>query len=195
MSNIEIVRLSPADTQAISYIDHLSGKNGHCVGFLPLVAYQDALARARITMLFENGQPGGYLIHGPPKRRMKIYQVCIEEELRRIEFGTALVNDLRDMAIAAKSHEISLHCAEDLEANSFWRALGFLHTGRRMKRKDLSRWQNRYLQDLPEKALANERMAAKILQVGANPLARLLARGNIQIGTTVLRAKGVHVDD
>lgn len=178
---IEIVPAQPGDLQALKFLDSLSRKNGHCVGFLPLIAYMEALNQDRVTLLFYNEEPAGYLIRGPLKECTKIYQLVIAEELRRIENGTSLLEHLRKQALAVDAYEISLHCAEDLEANKFWQTLGFQQIGRRLKDRSGRRWQNRYRQDLPAKQLAILRKAARIDDRNLRPLARLMLKGKLDI--------------
>jgi len=177
----ELCPAQPGDLQVLKFLDALSKKNGHCVGFLPLIAYEEALNLGRVTLLFYNDEPAGYMIRGPVKECTKIYQLVIAEELRRIENGTTLLDNLRQKAVAGKAYEISLHCAEDLEANRFWQALGFQKVGQRLKDKTGRRWQNHYRQDLPEKQLALLRKDARIRDRNLAPLARLMLKGKLDV--------------
>lgn len=184
----EIVQATPGDVQALKFLDHLSRKNGHCVGFLPLVAYMQALDNGRVSLLFYNDEPAGYMIRGPIKKTTKIYQLVVAEELRRIENGTALLDRLRRQATAESAHEITLHCAEDLDANYFWRQLGFEQIGRRLKDRTGKRWQNRYRQNLPEKQLAQIRQKARITDRNLAPLARLMLKGKLDVAALLENA-------
>ena len=180
---IEIAEAVAGDRLAIDFMDDLARKNGHCVGFLPRVAYDQAVQKQRVKVLFVNNAPAGYVIHGPFKTTTKIYQLVIAEDLRRIEYGTALVDAVRKGANGAQAEELSLHCASDLEANTFWQALGFELAGERWKDKSRRRWQNRYSQILPGLALRLLRQKAIVDQKRLGNLARLLKGNNITLGS------------
>lgn len=182
-----ITRATPADRWALKFIDALAAKNGHALGFLPLAAYDDALTRQRVLLFFDNDEPAGYLIHGPPKTTAKIYQVCIADDSRRFEHGSALVNALRNHFNTHSVHHISLHCAEDLEANAFWKAIGFHHAGRRLKRKDGSRWQNRYEWTSPNEQLFRLNQQRALTDAQKTSLGKLLLKGKVNLAEIIHR--------
>lgn len=180
---IDIVAAPPGDKNALKFLDALSKRNGYCVGFLPLIAYEQAIDKDRVTLLFYNDQPAGYLIRGPVKETTKIYQLVIAEDLRRIVNGTALLNHLITQANAGRAHQITLHCAEDLEANLFWQSLGLQRIGKRLKDKTGKRWQIRYRLELPEKQLAFLRTHSRLDERALNPLHRILSKGGVNLGS------------
>lgn len=116
------------------YAAHLADRNSHALGFLPRTAYERAAEKHQLAAAWENDELCGYLLHGWKGPRLKIYQACIQYDSRRIEHGTDLVRGLIQIANDANMHRLSLWCAEDLDANAFWAALGFSHTATRVKR-------------------------------------------------------------
>jgi len=51
----------------------------------------------------------------------KIYQVAVQDDARRLEIGTALVDAVTDV----NGWLLSLRCRENLPAIQFWQDLGF----------------------------------------------------------------------
>lgn len=181
---------APKDAPSVArFIDYLQAKDRNALGFLPFIALQQAVDLGRVFLCLENDEPAGYVIHGPAKTHGKIYQVCVADDARRIEHGTALVEAVRSVMIAGKAHDLTLHCAEDLTANTFWRALGFAHTGQRCKRQDRRRMQNRYQIELPQKALDAMMMRKQLEADGLTNLRRLLMKGDIRHGGVSFKRK------
>lgn len=173
----------------VKFLDHLQSENRHALGFLPFEAMRQAIELQRVFLCFENGDPAGYVIHGPPKRHGKIYQVCVAEDSRRVEHGTALVEAVRAVMNAKTAHTLTLHCAQDLPANTFWGELGFTKIGERCKRKDGSRLQNRYQEVLPGKALHARLFREQLDRDGLTRLRELLIKGNVSLAGTPFRRK------
>lgn len=103
----------------------------------------------RLLFQFENNDPCGFLLLGPPKKTWRIYQTCVQPDARRIEHATTLIDTIKRRAHAANVHQIELWCAADLEANQFWQAVGFQPTTTRHKRKEKNRLQQGYRLELP----------------------------------------------
>lgn len=177
-----IVPAPPDASSVAKFIDDLQSKDRNALGFLPFIALQQAVGLGRVFLCLENDEPAGYVIHGPPKQHGKIYQVCVANDARRIEHGTALVEAVRQVMIAGKAHDLTLHCAEDLSANKFWLELGFEKTGERCKRQDRRRMQNRYQIDLPQKTIDAMLLRKQLEQDGLTNLKRLLMKGDIRHG-------------
>ena len=182
----------PAPPDAVSFVkflDHLQSKNKHALGFLPFEALRQAISLGRVFLAYENDQPAGYVIHGQPRQQAKIFQVVIEDDARRFEHGTALIEAVRQVMVHAKAHTLSLHCADDLEANEFWKAIGFQFTGQRCRRKDKKRSQNRYEVELPQKAIDLLAWRRQLEADGLTNLQRLLVKGDISLGKVPFRRK------
>lgn len=177
-----VERVDPLNPFAVHFLDHLQGLNAFALGFLPFQALEEAISRGRVLQAFENGEPCGYMIHGKPRENTRILQTVVANDARRIQHATALVDALKIIANSVQAHMISLHCAEDLEANRFWEAIGFERTGRRLRNKRRTRWQIAYQIELPGKKLAAIMQAKRIEQAGVSSLHRLLVKGDARIG-------------
>jgi GNAT superfamily N-acetyltransferase len=127
-------------------VDELQRQATDAVAFYPRAALERAIDRDEIQLAFENGEPCGYLWRGPLRagRDAVIYQAVIHYDLRRRTHGAQLVAELEHQARVAGATGIRLRCRADLEANEFWRSLGFNciavgHSGIR-RNTDVNTW-------------------------------------------------------
>jgi len=178
-----VKRVEPDDSQIRGYMDWLQGQNRHELGFLSWMALDEAIRRGRVLQATLNGELAGYVIHGKPGQNTRILQTVIQQDARRFEHGTALVEAVKIIANSVGGHKISLHCAEDLEANIFWDALNFSRTGQRLKDKTGKRWQNRYEISLPGAAQALKIAADRRDAAGVSRLHALLCKGDIRLAS------------
>jgi hypothetical protein len=111
----------------LTYIVSLMRANRESVGGLPAPAILERLKRGTVLLAKENDDPIGYLLYDVRNKNIRIPQACIQYDARRRDFGIKLVNDL--LGAYPDAEQISLRCAADLEANLFWRDLGFTCTG------------------------------------------------------------------
>ena len=141
MSGITVDAAVPND---LVYIDSLQKKNAEELSFYPKVVFEREIENRRIILARVNSEPAGYLYHGAFMPVLKIHQACIQYDLRRHLYGAELVRLLRDLAAAAGCMSITLRCGSDIDANGFWRAMGFFCEGitkggvRRMR--DINCW-------------------------------------------------------
>lgn len=112
----------------LKFIDHLQKKFSFQVGFMPLVWLAGYLRNGPVLMAFENDQPAGYLLGKAGYNRSPqdaiIYQAAIDYDAQRSHIGTELTEHFIDL-LPDRITRISLWCAQDIDANLFWEALGF----------------------------------------------------------------------
>jgi len=108
------------------YVMALQRSNRESVGGLPRPAIDERLARSTVVLGVLNGDPMGYLMWDYSGGIVRIPQACIQYDARRRKYGVALVSWL--LAAHPYASEIRLRCAADLEANVFWRDMGFICT-------------------------------------------------------------------
>lgn len=108
------------------YVMALQRANRESVGGLPRPAIDERLARSTVVLGVLNGDPMGYLMWDYRGGIVRVPQACIQYDARRRKYGEALVSWI----VAAHPHanEVRLRCAADLEANVFWRDMGFVCT-------------------------------------------------------------------
>jgi len=113
------------ERQLIKYVIKLADENKFELGFIPHHRYEHYFRQGKIIMEFENGEPCGFFLFNRRDEVIKVYQACVEYDLRRLRHGENL---LRKMIFKAKKEGakiISLYCMDILEANLFWKACGF----------------------------------------------------------------------
>lgn len=141
----EAIAISTAEPTDIKYIDHLQRVNADALSFYPTMAFEREVEKRRIILARVNGEPAGYLYHGALGGRVAIHQAAIEYDLRGQLYGAALVKWLADLAIASSSLSLRLRCGSDIEANGFWRAMGFecvaVSKGGIRRMRDINQWE------------------------------------------------------
>lgn len=115
-----------------AYIDALQKADADKVGFLQRRTWDDYVwggQRRFMTFLcLVGGAPIGYVLLTPGRgvnQPARIQQVVIQQDARRLEYGTALVAVCIDFCETFERSGIALRCRADLQANWFWGALGF----------------------------------------------------------------------
>jgi ribosomal protein S18 acetylase RimI-like enzyme len=110
----------------LDYIVNLSKTNFNSIGFIPKPRIEEYLINEQVFFEYEGGLEGGFCIVGSGKgKTLKIYQHCIEQDLRRLEHGKELFNKIQFVAQKRGYEDIHLRCRENLDANKFWKAIGF----------------------------------------------------------------------
>jgi len=144
----------------IVYVDSLQKKHRDSVGFLPRTVLEKGLETHLFLIGFENGEPASYLFgRGSYYRNPAdaiIYQACVQYDAQRRWLGTALVQAFL-ARLPPEAKRCSLWCAQDLEANLFWRALEFREVayreGSRSRRRMHIFWQKQIRDGDKEKSL------------------------------------------
>jgi len=80
----------------------------------------------------------GYVLLTPgrkPYSYAKIQQIAVREDARRLEYGSALLEVVKDFCNTHTRMGVTLRCRVDLESNNFWKSLGFYLYGVWEKRK------------------------------------------------------------
>lgn len=119
-SEFQIVKVHP---NLITYVDSLQKKNAEALSFYPKCVFERESENGRIFLGLLNGEPCGYLYVGASGGDVKCHQVCIEYDARRKLYGAALVQAMEDYA--SGSYSITLRCGFDLDANKFWKEMGY----------------------------------------------------------------------
>lgn len=123
-----------------TFLIHLQAQNYYELGFLPKGALTEYLKHRRCIFAYENAEPCGYLLYKrlrhpdetqPENRNLRIVQAVISFDLRRVQHATNAVNQLIQIAKSGHFLTLDLWCGSKLEANRFWRAIGFTLDGLR----------------------------------------------------------------
>jgi|TARA_R100000030_G_scaffold35004_1_gene26129 ribosomal protein S18 acetylase RimI-like enzyme len=110
----------------LDFIVDLHQRNSAYLGFIPKPSLEKYVNNDQVFLEYEGGLPSGYCVIGSGKgKTLKIYQHCVEAELRRLEHGKELFKRIEFEAQKRGYENIHLRCRENLESNKFWKALGF----------------------------------------------------------------------
>lgn len=126
----------------LPYIVDLSKKESKALGFIPKMAYEASITgikkgkrwsnvcNDRLAVIENNGDLVGFCLasFGQPNskdKRGKIAQICIQEDARQIERGKHLLTKIITYASSVGCFNMGCGCAEDLESNIFWLAMGW----------------------------------------------------------------------
>lgn len=109
----------------IDYVDGLQRKNAEALSFYPRQVFEREQEKGRLFLGMLNGEPCGYLYVGAPSSDVKCHQVCIQYDARRRLYGAAIVAVMEQYASECHAASITLRCGFDLEANDFWKSLGY----------------------------------------------------------------------
>jgi len=123
MTDFCIIKEHPS---LITFVDSLQKKNAEALSFYPRQVFERESANGRIFLGLLNGEPCGYLYVGAQGLDVKCHQVCIEYDARRKLYGAALVVAMEDYALAGCASTLTLRCGFDLDANKFWKEMGYV---------------------------------------------------------------------
>jgi hypothetical protein len=110
----------------VDYIDALQKKNAEALSFYPRQVFERKQDKGRLFLGMLNGEPCGYLYVGAANRKdVKCHQVCIQYDARRRLYGAAIVAVMEQYATEGNATSITLRCGFDLDANDFWKSMGY----------------------------------------------------------------------
>lgn len=179
-----------AESQDWKFLDHLQRKHHDAIGFLSRLALEQAIARGRVLLALENGEPAGYLYGKSPYGRQAhvgiIFQAAICYDARRRLLGTSLVESFVSR-FPPEVTQVCLWCASGLDANLFWSALGFVAVASRAGARSTGRhhlfW-CRHLREGPGEFWVPDRTRAGVMRE-AREVRRLgeVWRSKSEVGT------------
>jgi hypothetical protein len=138
----------------VDYIDALQKKNAEALSFYPRQVFEREQDKGRLFLGMLNGEPCGYLYVGATGKDVKCHQVCIQYDARRRLYGAAIVAVMEQYATEGNATSITLRCGFDLDANDFWKSMGYacvahqLGGARRMR--TINVWRKQLLPELFE---------------------------------------------
>ena len=141
---MDTIDVTPAIAADLIYIDHLQRANAEELSFYPLSVFEREVENLRVLIAWVNGEPAGYIYHGAFGRICRIHQACIEYDLRGQLYGAALIRFLILLCDQAGCASVTLRCGSDIEANGFWKAMGFhceaIKAGGVRRMRDINCW-------------------------------------------------------
>jgi L-amino acid N-acyltransferase YncA len=117
--------------ERIEFVVALSKRHYEEIGFLPKPRLEQYADAGQLWTESENGDLCGFMVWGNGWPVLRVYQVCIQYDAQRREKGMRLVRRLIDKATSEGYEAVSCYVADDIDANHFWRAAGFVCAGQR----------------------------------------------------------------
>lgn len=126
-------QVRPATVGDLAYIESLTNKLSYELGFIPRVALVNRIEGKRgggVTMALENDDLAGFLHYGSMRSpTCRIFQAAIQYDAQRRHHGEQLVRHFESHARDNGTRLITLHCLHDLDANNFWKQMGYRRVG------------------------------------------------------------------
>jgi GNAT superfamily N-acetyltransferase len=120
----------------VALIDKLQRENSYAVGFIQRTIWDRYVFGGErnfsVFVCEANNDPVGYVLITPGKgayRYGKIQQIAVRDDARRLKYGSALLAVCREFCETFDRKGFTLRCRVDLDANNFWRQLGFRKYG------------------------------------------------------------------
>jgi GNAT superfamily N-acetyltransferase len=115
-----------------TFIDKLQKDNSYAVGFIQSTLWEKYVfggERNFVVFICEkNDDLVGYVLLTPGRGQhtyAKIQQIAVREDARRLDYGSALLNVVKQFCNEFDRIGVTLRCRIDLDSNKFWQALGF----------------------------------------------------------------------
>lgn len=121
----------------------LANANRPALGFVPGPVLAAGIEHGWLIVAESRGQVVGF-VHYRHRKDLQttLYEICVDETWRRRGVGHLLIRALVAECTTLKKASLRLKCPEDLPANRFYQALGFLLAGKESgKKRVLNIWQ------------------------------------------------------
>jgi GNAT superfamily N-acetyltransferase len=145
---IEKTVIREALIEDIKYVVSLSKKESFSLGFIPKMAYESAITGIKTGKRWSpvcndklficscNDDLVGFCLASFGRKNSiyktgKIAQICLQEDARKLERGKLLLNAVIEWGKKINTLAFNAGCADDLESNFFWRAMGWEKIGMR----------------------------------------------------------------
>jgi len=137
------MKIRKARYDDLDAIKSIADANRAYVGFLPRVVFERAAQMRQLLVATVDGTIVGFVRYYHRRRdsQTTLHEICVLEQFRRQRVGTALLRELIEECLSLRRSSVRLKCPTDLEANQFYKQLGFERVGaERGKRKSLNVW-------------------------------------------------------
>lgn len=142
--------------QAADFCEALRKREAYGLGFIPAIAYDQAIRRGRLFIELENDEPCGFCLWAKRKKVIRIHQTAVVEDARRLKHATSIVTTVLNTREGKSAATLRLRVADDLPANHFWRSIGCEIIGTQPGGKTWNRTINLYQLKLKNRmAIAN----------------------------------------
>ena len=144
----DLGNVKQAVLEDIPYVISLSKKENNSLGFIPKMAYEAAITgiktgerwsnvcNDKLFVIECNGDLVGFCLasFGIPNaisKKGKIAQICLQTDARKFLRGRKLLDTVVEYGYTQGTLAFSAGCADDLESNLFWQAMGWVKIAQR----------------------------------------------------------------
>jgi hypothetical protein len=164
-NDLGIIRFAEVDD--LPYINDLSKKESKSLGFIPNPAYMSAITGIKTGKRWSlvcndklfvcecNGDLVGFCLasfghreRNVMTRQGKIAQICLQTDARMLQRGRLLLNTVITYGESIYTFNWLCGCADDLESNIFWRAMGWHKVGQRKGISSKNTWKQTSKRDI-----------------------------------------------
>ena len=141
----------------LPYVISLSKKENHSLGFIPKMAYEAAITgiktgdrwsnvcNDKLFVIECNKDLVGFCMasFGIPNaisKKGKIAQICLQTDARKLLRGRKLLDEVVEYGKTQGTLAFSAGCANDLESNLFWQAMGWINIASRFGISHKNTW-------------------------------------------------------
>lgn len=121
--NVEIRLLGSGDDPLVASVVALGDKHKKTLGLIPRGAFREYAERHRIFVATSKGRLVGYALFDLPANRIRLAQLCVDDEARQMGVALRLVEALS--AAHPDRSGIAVRCRRDWPAAKVWSKLGF----------------------------------------------------------------------
>jgi len=126
MNTIEIIRDESRGRGFLDTIIEVTNTNKMALGFLPRAVYEEAIVLGRLWVAVDDkGTYRAHLLFGGAHPVMKIKQLFVSQEARKLGLARRLIDELVCFAEDEGYGSVQARVATDLDANAAWESLGF----------------------------------------------------------------------
>lgn len=142
---MSIFVIDHAEFSDLTSIKRIADSNREALGFVPRPKVEEAIATNRVLVASDSDQRKvvAFVIyrHRKTDKQTTVYDICVEEEVRRQGIGSLLLKELYDECRNLGRDFIQLKCPLDLAANLFYKSVGFYRSRiEQGKRRSLNVW-------------------------------------------------------
>lgn len=121
-----MVRVRKAQAEDLDAVKALADANRSCLGFVLRPALADGIEAGWLLVAERGGRVIGFVHYRHRKDAVTtVYQICVGEEYRRQGIGRMLMTNLLGESLSLGQACVRLKAPADLEANRFYKAIGF----------------------------------------------------------------------
>ncbi len=122
-------KIAIATDKQLKFIEHLQRTWSNEVGFLPRSAIKRYIQQRCVLLVEQNKQYAGYLLWQLTRKGLlRVVQLAVEPELLRERLGTDIMSYIETAAKKGSCSIVRLQTRIDINANIFFREVGFTTT-------------------------------------------------------------------